>query len=171
VDEAGGANIQGLMELVSPYMVDAVRKYPKHGTLKAGVRMLFPESDLDMPCAITFDILDQKVEFLAEKLFSAHLEREGTLRFLYYDGDARKVRVSAGCTLVSCTIEAIPGLFGRLITAGNAASPHRHEEARCGSRGTQSVTMELRGVGEGALITLSLGRREGSQIFEKLHPR
>lgn len=157
------------MELVPPYMLDAIRKYQKNGTMKAGVRMLFPESDLDMPCAITFDILDQKVEFLAEKLFNAHLEREGAARVLYYD-EARKGRIGPGFTLVCCTTEAIPRLFGRLITAGNVASPHRHEEARVGSPGTETVTMELHGVGEGALITLSLGRREGSEIFEKLYP-
>lgn len=170
VDEYVGAHVRGLAELVPPYMADSIKRYEKNGTLKAGVRMLFPGSDLGLPCTITFDILDQSLQFLASKLFNAHLERKGMSWVLYYDNDARKVGTGPGCTLQSCTTEVIPSLFGQLITSGNVASPHRQEEACAGKRYiTESVRMELREAGKGAFITLSMGSIEGSQVFEKLY--
>lgn len=170
MDEFVGAHVRGLAELVPPYMADAIKRYEKNGVLKAGVRMLFPGSNLDLPCTITFDILDQNVEFLASKLFNAHLERKGVARVLYYDNDARKVGIGPGCTLQSCTTEVIPSLFGQLITSGSVACPYRQEEACAGKRYiTESISMELREAGKGALITLSLASIEGSQVFEKLY--
>lgn len=171
-DEFEGADIQGLVQLVPPYMADAISKYKPNDTLKAAVMMLFPERDSGAPCSIMFEIVDQKVEFLAGKLFNAHLERDGTARLLYYSDDARRGQIASGFTLMCCTAEAIPTLFGTLITVGNLASPHRQKEATGGSRAiTKTVTMELRSVGEGARITLSLGREEASQIFKMLFPR
>lgn len=170
-DEAvSGAQIQGLVDLLPPYMMDAICKYKKDGTMKAAVEMRFLKG-LDLPCAITFRIVDEKVEYIAEKLFNAHLEREGPARVLYYDGDARKGRIGPGTRLECCTIEAIPRLFGPLIAQGNEASPYCQEEKLAGRRSTQTVTMELQQVGQGAIVTLSLGRREGSQIYEKLFPK
>lgn len=171
-DEFEGADIQGLMQLVPPYMADAISKYKPDNTLKAAVMMLFPNRDSHAPCTIMFEIVDQKVEFLAGKLFNAHLERDGTARLLYYSDDARRGHIASGITLMCCTAEAIPALFGTLITVGNLASPRRQEEGTGGSRAiTKTVTMELRDVGQGARITLSLGREEASQIFKQLFPR
>lgn len=170
MDEYVGAHVRGLAELVPPYMAESIKRYEKNGTLKAGVRMLFPGSDLDLPCTITFDILEQSLQFLASILFNAHLERKGAAWVLYGDNGARKVRIGPGCTLQSCTTEVIPGLFGHLITSGNMACPQRQEEVRAGKRYiTESVTMEMREAGKGALITLSLASIEGSQVFEKLY--
>lgn len=170
-DEFEGADIQGLVQLVPPYMADAIRKYKLNGTLKAAVMMLIPERDSDAPYTIMFDIVDEKVEFLAGKLFNAHLERDGKARLLYYSDDSRRGKISHGFTLMCCASDAMTALFGTQITVGNLASPRRQEEATSGSRAiTKTVTMELRDVGEGAMITLSLGRKEGSQIFKTLFP-
>lgn len=149
-------------------MANAIKRYEDHGTLKAGVWMRFPRRDLDLQCSITFEILDQKVEYLAWKLFNAHLERQGAARVLYYDNDARTARIGPGFSLQSCTAEVLPGLFGPLITSGNVASPSRQREMPTAI--TDTVTMELHGeVGKGAVIILSLGSREASQVFEKLY--
>lgn len=168
MDEYIGAHLRGLVELVPPYMAGAINKYEENGTMKAGVRMQFPCTDLDLPCAITFDVLDEKIPFLAQTLFNAHLERDGAAWRLYYSEDARTVKIGDGTVFQHCTTEAIPGLFGPLITVGNAASPQRQRET--GLDVTRTVTMELHSeMGRGALITVSLGSVEGSQLFEKLY--
>lgn len=78
------------MELVPPYVAAAVKLYEINGTYGAAVRMRFPKRNLDLPCSITFEILDHKVEYIALKFFNAHLARHVAGRVLYYDNDARR---------------------------------------------------------------------------------
>lgn len=173
-DAVTGAHIQGLMDLVPPYMCGAIRRDDSNGRLTAAVTMNFPIArlEVDTPCAITFAILDTKVEYIAEKLYNAHLEQEGSRRVIYYDGEARKARIGPDFTLDCCSMEAIPVLFGPLLSAGNMESPHRLQEARNGSSITHTVTMgDFHEVGKGAVITVSLGITAGTQIFEKLYPK
>lgn len=167
--EVTGARIEALSSLVPPYMMGAIRQDIIKGEWKAGVTMKFSMC-LDVQGAISFEIVDQKVEYLAEKLFNAHLEREGHRRVFYYGDAERRLRIGGGCTLLSCTTEAIPRFFGQLITQGNLEAPHRKEEQqRAGSSITETVIMSrFDEIGKGALITVSLGPTAASQLFEKL---
>ncbi|KAH8743427.1 hypothetical protein F5883DRAFT_592888 [Diaporthe sp. PMI_573] len=155
--EVTGARIEALSSLIPPYTMGVIRQdIMKDNKRKAAVTMKFSKT-LDVQGAISFEIVDEAVEHLAGHLFNAHLQRQGDQRIFYYGDGGRRIGIGGGCTLLSCTPNAIPKFFGPLITAGNLETRHRKEEQYAGSSVTGTVIMSrFDKIGEGAPISIRL---------------
>ncbi|KAL2272810.1 hypothetical protein FJTKL_05970 [Diaporthe vaccinii] len=169
-----GATVQGLLELLVPQgLIGATRQeFVGKDVLKFAVTVDYFPLQLEAPCVISFEILDQKVEYFAQKLFNAHLEREGEFRVFYYDGDKRRVTMGSEFALRSCTMQAIPEFFGPNIDAGNLEMPQRQMEMLAGSSVTDTIKMSgFNRIGNGAHITVSLGPVGAYQCLDMLYRR
>lgn len=146
---------------VPRYLSGAIRR---SGT-KAGVTMA--TMNVGLPWIVSFHILDENVEFFAKELYNAHLENEGPHRVLFYERDGRSARVGEQFTFDCCSTESIQEIFGKLFAAGNLAAPDRLTDP--GEGITRTVTLSnFSRMGEGAVIRMSLGPAEGSEICDKL---
>ncbi|KAK6858664.1 hypothetical protein PG995_005228 [Apiospora arundinis] len=171
-----GASVEGLQRLVPPYMNSAVQRFEKNGEWFAAGSMTFPNQGLNaaLSSVLTFQIMDTKVEHLAEKLYNAHLEREGNRRVMYYDGNRRKASIGPQFTLETCNSDVLEEFFGIDIAEGNRASPPRRREKSegvCLSL-TQTITMSGFGqIGNGAHLSIFLDIASASRIYEKLYSK
>lgn len=153
--------------MFSEYLRGAIRRDDDAGGRKtAAVSMNFPSNLIgDVDCALTLEVQSNKVEYLAMRLFNAHLETNGEARELVLDGGTR-ARIN---WLVGSPSERVLEIFGCEIATAIEQAPFRRLEVLDGTDATRCVTMsDFTDSGKGAMITLSLGLRAGSKIYEKL---
>ncbi|RSL88748.1 hypothetical protein CDV31_016006 [Fusarium ambrosium] len=166
-DVTSGADIEAL-GVFPEYLRDAIRRDSIGDRQIAAVSMNFPPNVIgDVDCAMTMEVLPNKVERLGMLLFDAHLETNGRVRELLLPG---------GTTAIVYRLEGsrpkrISDVFGDTIAAAIRSAPYRRREEL--EKGVDSSTRcvwmsEFRDVDKGATITLTLGRRNASQIFERL---
>ncbi|KAG6358164.1 hypothetical protein INS49_014048 [Diaporthe citri] len=161
-----GADIPEL-DLFPEYLAGAIRRYdttPK----TAAVSIQFPANSIgDVNCIMIIEVLPNKVERLASLLFNAHLETDGNERELILPGGLCVVPTR----LQGSPLESVTHVFGSTTAAALESAPYRKiEVAESGSRvATRCITMtECSDAKKGALIKVTLGRREASKIYEKL---
>ncbi|KJZ69374.1 hypothetical protein HIM_11235 [Hirsutella minnesotensis 3608] len=164
-DITSGADIEGLA-LFPEYLRGAIRRDDAGDGKTAAVSMNFPPDIIaDVDCAMTMEILPNKVERLAILLFDAHLEMNGKVRELVLPG---------GITAIAYRLQGgrpgpVSDVFGAETVAAIESAPYRRYEVSEGTIATRCVSMsDFVDADKGAIITLTLGMREASQIFEKL---
>lgn len=164
-DITSGADIEGLA-LFPEYLRGAIRRDDGDKGKTAAVSMNFPPNIIaDVDCVMTMEVLPNKVERLAMLLFDAHLE---------VNGKARELVLPGGVTAIAYRLQGgrpkpISDVFGSETAAAISSAPYRRHEVSEGSISTRCVSMsDFVNADKGAIITLTLGMREGSQIFEKL---
>lgn len=104
---------------------------------------------------------------LADLLFGAHLETEGQSREVVL-GSGCRILVLPKVVMQGCRTSAISKVFGSVIAEAIATAPYRKQEVLDGISTTRCVTMTIYSDERGADISLSLGLKEGSQIYERL---
>ncbi|KAH8744723.1 hypothetical protein F5883DRAFT_660200 [Diaporthe sp. PMI_573] len=134
----------------------------------AAVTFEFPRDSIaDINCAMSIVVFPNKVERLALLLFNAYLETNGTVRELILPGGLCVIPKQ----LQGSPLEAVTNVFGPTVAAALESALYRKielSEAALGV-GTCCVTMsECSDVYDGAVITVVLGRREASKMYEKL---
>ncbi|KAH6953739.1 hypothetical protein BKA56DRAFT_604803 [Ilyonectria sp. MPI-CAGE-AT-0026] len=165
-----GASIQGLLNLFPEYISGAIRRDGAADQMTAAVMMNFPRRSFgDVACIMTLVVLANKVERLAMLLFGAHLESDGGIREVVLQDGARLIP-SPQVILQGSHSDAVSKVFGSETAGAIAAAPFRRREILEGTRATRCVTMTIfRESDKTALITLTLGLREGFQIHDKLY--
>lgn len=169
---ATGASIEGLLSLFPEYFSDAIRKDGTTDHMTAAVTMNFPRKSFgDVSCIMTLVVEANKVERLAMLLFRAHLESTGETREVVLQDGARLLP-NPHVVLQGSHSDAVSEIFGPETAAAIAAAPFRRRERVAGTRATRCVTMTIsRESCMPATITLTLGLREGFEIFNKLYLR
>ncbi|KAL2272396.1 hypothetical protein FJTKL_06744 [Diaporthe vaccinii] len=162
-----GADTAELDLFFPEYLAGAIRRHdttPK----TAAVTIRFPANSIaDVTCAIFIEVMPNKVERLASLLFNAQLETNGDVRELILPGGVCVVPTR----LQGSPPESVKTVFGSTIAAALESAPYRKiEVSEAGPRmATRCVTMtECADANKGALISVALGRRDASRIYEKL---
>ncbi|KAF4985847.1 hypothetical protein FDECE_16279 [Fusarium decemcellulare] len=162
-----GADVEGL-KVFPEYLRNAIKRDGAGDDRTAAVSMNFPPDLIaDVDCIMTLEVLPNKVERIGMLLFSAHLETIGKTRELVLQGGTTAVVDRLKGSLPT----AISEVLGDTIAAAIRSAPYRRlEELDLGvDSATGCVQMsDFCDADKGASITLTLGRRHGSQIFEKL---
>lgn len=162
-----GADVEGL-DLFPEYLRGAIRRNDTGHRKTAAVSMNFPSHVIaDVDCIITMEVYPNKVERLALLLFDAHLETHGEVRELVIPGGLRVI----ASQLQGSSPESVTNVFGFETAAALASAPYRRIEVSEADAqvATRCVTMsDFNNIKKGAIITLTLGRRAASQLFEKL---
>jgi hypothetical protein len=162
-----GADVNEL-DLFPEYFSGSVRRDDAGDRRTAAISMEFPRRSIaNVDCAMTIEVLPNKVERLAYLLFDAHLETNGEVRELVCSNGLKAIVKQ----LQGSPPEAFLKVFGPTTSAALQSAPYRkHEVDEAGPRApTRCVTMsDCSDAAKGAIITLTLGRREASQIYEKL---
>jgi hypothetical protein len=130
--------------------------------------MNFPPYFLgDVDCIITMEVLPNKVQRLASLLYNANLETNGRVRELLNPGGLKIVATQ----MQGSSPQSVIDVFGPEIANALESAPYRKNEVQLGgiAAPTRCVTMsEFSDSERGAIISLTLGRRAASQIYEKL---
>lgn len=162
----GGPDIAEL-DLFPEYLAGAIKRLdtaPK----TAAVTIQFPVNSIaDVNCAMFIEVLPNKVERLASLLFNAHLETNGNVRELILPGGLCVIPTQ----LQGSPPESVTKVFGATTAAALESAPYRKVEvSEAGPRAaTRCVTMtQCSDSKKGAIISVALGRREASKIYEKL---
>ncbi|KAH7111583.1 hypothetical protein EDB81DRAFT_862843 [Dactylonectria macrodidyma] len=160
-----GADVEGL-DLFHEYLRGAIRRDDAGDRKTAAVSMNFPPNTIaDVDCALTMEVLPNKVERLASLLFDAHLETNGKVREMILEGG----RTAIVSRLQGSPPELVSKVFGPVTAAAIEAAPFRRLEVSEGTVATRCVSMsDFTESDKGAIITLTLGYKEASQIYEKL---
>ncbi|KAG4417676.1 hypothetical protein IFR04_009179 [Cadophora malorum] len=163
---------QGLGDVFDDYICDAIRRDTVQSdgmtSLKAAVTMDFPPRGL-VDSLMSLAIHPSKVGYLAIALFGVRVESAGEVRFVSLEGGVR-LTPNPEITLKGVLDEAIIDVFGSEIHRAITACRMRRKELEEGNRVTECVSMILTSRSdEGAIINLSLGVEEGTQIREKLY--
>lgn len=162
-----GADIDEL-DLFPEYLRGAIRRDDAGDRRTAAVSMNFPYNIIaDVDCAMTMEVMPNKVERLALLMFNAHLETNGKVREIILPGGLKVIPTR----LQGSPPESVITVFGPMTAAALESAPYRKLEVlEAGPRvATRCVTMsDCSEADKGAIITLTLGRRRASQIFERL---
>ena len=133
----------------------------------AMITMVFPYS-LSLVCLMSLSILPNKIQHLAMRLFSVHLEIENGFRYVILKDGVRLLPrpslVIQGADEVAVRTE-LGGDVGQAISL----SPTRREEIKQAILATWCVTMEISSnPEEDGVLNLNLGEDEGHQIRKTL---
>ncbi|KAL6405581.1 putative serine threonine protein kinase [Ilyonectria robusta] len=141
-------------------------------TLVAAMSMTFPNAPYTdtLGCQVALEITEDKVQHLARELFGVRLEIRAGLRYLCVPGGSAKVLPNPNFTLQGCRCDAILPTFGPEMSKAIQASPKFQEEAKQWRDCTDCVSMVISHMAtERAIMYLSLGLWEGTQIKERLY--
>lgn len=162
-----GADIEEL-DLFPEYLRGAIRRDNTGSHQTAAVSMNFPSHVIaDVDCIMTMEVYPNKVERLAMLIFDAHLETNGEVRELIIPGGLKVIAIQ----LQGSPPSSVTNVFGQITAAALESAPYRRcEISEAGAQvATRCVTMsDFTDVHKGAIITLTLGRRAASQLYEKL---
>jgi hypothetical protein len=162
-----GGDIEEL-DLFPEYLRGAIRRNDTGSHQTAAVSMNFPSHVIaDVDCIMTMEVYPNKVERLAVLIFDAHLETNGEVRELIVPGGLKVIAIQ----LQGSPPGSVTNVFGRITAAALESAPYRRREiSEAGAQvATRCVTMsDFTDVHKGAIITLTLGRRAASQLYEKL---
>lgn len=165
------ASLQGIADVFDPYIYGAISKVTVqiggNPSLKAAVTMDFPRRGL-VDCLMSLAIQPSKVGYLAMALFGIQVESVGEIRYVSLNG----VRMTHNSEIILKGVldEAIIDVFGSEIHRAVTACRMRKKELEEGNHKTECVSMILTSNSdEAAIINLSLGVEEGTQIRGKLY--
>jgi hypothetical protein len=163
-----GADIDEL-DFFPEYLRGSIRRDVEGDRKTAAISMNFPRRMVaDVDCIMTIAVLSNKVERLACLIYDAHLETEGNMRELVLPGGLRVLP----WRIQGSPPERFTEVFGQDVADAIGSAPFRKREIRDnGPRSpTRCVTMSECSIADaGAVITLTLGRRAASKIYEKLY--
>jgi hypothetical protein len=154
---------------------NAIRRIPDpvvEDTLAAAITMTFPSALFADKCAcqMAIEITDDKVQHFARQLFGTRLETRAGLRYVCFADGGSKIRPSPKLALQGCRRDIIPSTFGPELFHAIAAGPIYQDDAREWRDCTDCVSMVIpHQAHEGAVIYVSLGLWEGTQIRKKLY--
>ncbi|POR32418.1 Uncharacterized protein TPAR_07375 [Tolypocladium paradoxum] len=168
------ASPKATSEFFPSYMNSAIRrnKVPIDNTYvtRAAITMTFPAipSEKD-DCAMSFEILENKVQHCAYVLFGIIIENEGNTRYVVHpNGSRMRFR---NLDIQDCQSDAIAAMFGDDAERAIRKSKYFQEEKE-EARGsiTGCVRMAItQYANEGAVITLNLGLAEACVARDKLY--
>ena len=159
---------------------DAIKRNPspRNGdTLVAAISMTFPntpstktQSTTVFECQMAIEITDDKVSHFARELFGVRLETRAGLRYMCSAAGGSKVLPNPKFTLQGCRRDIIPSAFGPEPATAIITSTMYQEDVRQCRDCTDSVSMVVsHRADDGAVIYVSLGLWEGTQIRKKLY--
>ncbi|KAK8093116.1 uncharacterized protein PG998_014517 [Apiospora kogelbergensis] len=162
---------QAIANLVPSTLNYAIRRDTTADCQTAVVTMGFPRDPVKMQyCITTIDIIQKKVEYYALKLYGIEIETEGEKRYAVLAG----VRIDPehSMTFRRCRTACIKELFGKQIDEAIDTCPFRLAEYESGRLiETECVTMTINSDAKGgALISLYMGLRGGTEIRDSLYP-
>jgi hypothetical protein len=162
-----GGDIEEL-DLFPEYLRGAIKRNETGSHRAAAVSMNFPSHVIaDVDCIMTMEVYPNKVEHLAVLIFNVHLETNGEIRELIMPGGLKIIAIQ----LQGSPPSSVATVFGPITAAALESAPNRRREISEGGAqvATRCVTMsDFTDVHKGAIITLTLGRRAASQLYEKL---
>lgn len=166
------ASLQGITVVFDQYMCGAIRKDTvlSEGAicLKAAITMDFPIDGL-VDCLMSLAIYHTKVEYLALSLFNVHVESAGQVQYVVLNEGA-KLLPSPEMTLKGALDENIIRILGSETHAAIQSSRMRRKEMEEGNHVTECVSMIITSrPEEGAIINLSLGLKDGTNLKNKLY--
>ncbi|EGY23489.1 uncharacterized protein VDAG_04927 [Verticillium dahliae VdLs.17] len=167
------ASLKGATRLFPTSLSDSIKRIPNpinENGLVAGISMTFPRAPYTdkFGCQMAIEILENKVEWIAQKLFDVRLETTEGLRYVLLPGGT-KVLPHPSITLQGGCFEVVPHIFGSETDRAITASPAHQDDVKQAMKRTSSVSMVVsHQARNGAVIYVSLGLLEGTQIKDKL---
>ncbi|KAK7448734.1 hypothetical protein Landi51_06410 [Colletotrichum acutatum] len=160
--------------LFPPYLAGAIARIPHpnlQNQLSASITMSYPTDVYARAFGyqMVLTIEANKIERIAAVLFDAHVELDGTLRYICLPGGT-KIVPNTHITLTGCKMDSLEGMFGLDIHQAVAASNlYKNDHSRAFHH-TSAVSMVVSHVAdEFATITLNLELRAGTRIAERLY--
>lgn len=156
------------ISLFPTYLSSAIKRIPHpddENAFVAAISMIFPEAPYPdrFGCQMVLDVLASKVERLALELFDTCLETNEGLRYILQP-DGGMITPAPKLILQACQYKAIPNIFGS-VASGIMASPPYQKDVKQRKMRTGSVSMVVSHLAsEGAVISVYLGLREGTEI-------
>lgn len=167
------ASLAAAIGLFPSYLASAIRRIPdprNENAWVAAISMTFPSPPFidRFGCQIALEVTENKVQHIAKELFDAHLETTAGLRYFRLPSGA-KILPNPKSTLRGCRYDSISPMFGLEISGAIIAGPVHQDDIKKGNDSADCVSMVIsHQANDGAVIYVSLGLLEGTQIKEKL---
>lgn len=162
------ASLPGIATIFDPYISGIVMRLKEQSSLKGAITIVFPSGGL-VDCLISLQIHQSEVEYLAIALFKVRVKLVGQVQHVCLK-DSITLRPNSEITLKGVLNQAIIDVFGFEIHKAISVCRLHERELREGIAVTGCVSIILISKSsEGAIIGLSLGLEEGTQIRKKLY--
>ena len=160
--------------LIPPYLSGAIRRNPgrsSEDTFTAAISLSFPTSSSinDMSCLMALEVVESKVQRIADELFDANIETTAGLRYVCLS-PTTKIFPSPYLTLRGGRLQAPSPLFGFELSQAIATSPMYLAEAKHKFDHTDYISMVIpQQTHDCAVIFVSLGLLEACRIRDRLY--
>lgn len=145
---------------------------PKNeNALVADIWMTFRYSTSMVQCQMALHVKDEKVAHLARVLFDMNLETKDERRYVCIGDGRSTIMPNPRFTLQGCRLDIIASTFGPELSRAIATCPVYQDDVKQWRGSTDCVSMVItHEAQEGAVIYVSLGLWEGTQIKTELYP-